>query len=146
MKQAVAQKTEATKAKILIVEDEPGVAMAIRFALGLANCEAQIAETGAEAMEMAESGNFDLITLDVSLRGESGLTLCRELKENPRLKSTPIVMISGRGGLEDQQNGLDAGAVDYIIKPFNTFEFAPRLLSHIRFKYHDHPVSIIKSE
>ena len=120
------------KVRVLIVEDEPGVAMAMRFALGLAKCEAQIAETSAEAIKMADSGKFDLITLDMNLRGESGLTLCRELKQNPRLKGTPIVMVSGRSTLEDQQNGLDAGAVDYITKPFNTFEFAPRLLSHIK--------------
>lgn len=121
----------ATKMNILVVEDEPDVAMAMRFALGLANCEAQIAETKAEAMEMAESGNFDLITLDVNLRGASGLQICRKLKENPRLKNTPIVMVSGRNSLEDQQNGLGAGAVDYITKPFDTFEFGPRILSHI---------------
>jgi len=100
--------------------------------LGLANCEAQIAETKTEAMKMAESGNFDLITLDVNLRGESGLAICRELKRNPRLKDTPIVIVSGRGTIEDQQNGMEAGAVDYIAKPFNTFEFAPRLLSYIK--------------
>jgi DNA-binding response OmpR family regulator len=130
--QSKAESRQGRLVRILIVDDEPGVAMAMRLVLGLANCEAQIASTKKKAIEMAESGNFDLITLDVNLRGESGLSLCRELKRNPLLKRTPIVMISGRSTLEDQQNGLDAGAVDYITKPFNTFEFAPRLLSHIK--------------
>jgi DNA-binding response OmpR family regulator len=120
------------KAKVLIVEDEPGVAMAMRFALGLANCEAKIAGTKAEAIQMAETGNFDLITLDVNLRGANGFDLCAELKANPRFRDTPMVMVSGRCSLEDQQRGLEVGAVDYITKPFNTFEFAPRLLKHIK--------------
>jgi DNA-binding response OmpR family regulator len=123
---------EQVIARILIVEDEPGVAMAMRFALSLAKCEAQIAESKAQAIKMAELESFDLITLDVNLRGENGFMICRELKQNARFKKTPIVIVSGRATLEDQQNGLEAGAVDYITKPFDTFEFAPRLLSHIK--------------
>ena len=120
--------------RILIVEDEPGVAMTMRFILGRANCEAQIAGTKEKAIKMAESGNFDLITLDVNLQGANGFDLCAELKANPRLRDTPIVFVSGNCCLEDQQRGLDIGAVDYITKPFETFEFAPRLLSHIKSK------------
>jgi DNA-binding response OmpR family regulator len=62
----------------------------------------------------------------------NGFTLCEQLKQNPRLKETPIIFISGRASLEDQQHGLEMGAIDYIIKPFDSFEFAPRLLSHIK--------------
>jgi DNA-binding response OmpR family regulator len=120
------------KAKILIVEDESSVAMTMRFLLGLAGCEAEIAATRAKAIQMAQSGSFDLITLDINLRGANGFEVCRELKENSRLRDTPIVFVSGNCCLEDQQRGLDAGAVDYITKPFETFEFAPRLLSHIK--------------
>lgn len=119
------------KPKILIVEDEFSVAMTMRFLLGLAGCEAEIASTRAKAIQMAEAGGFDLITLDVNLRGANGYEICRELRENSRLRQTPIVFVSGNCNLEDQQRGLDAGGVDYITKPFETFEFAPRLLSHI---------------
>ena len=120
------------KIKILIVEDELSVAMTMRLLLGLADCEAEIASTRGMAIQMAESGNFDLITLDVNLRGENGYEICRELKENSSLRNTPIVFVSGNCNLEDQQRGLDSGAVDYIAKPFETREFAPRLLSHIQ--------------
>jgi DNA-binding response OmpR family regulator len=119
------------KKNILIVEDETSVAMTMRFLLGLAGCNAEIAETKAKAIQMAESGNFDLITLDVNLQGISGYDICNELKRNPRLHSTPIVFVSGNSNLEDQQRGLDAGAADYITKPFGAFEFVPRLLSHL---------------
>ena len=122
----------AEKPKILIVEDELSVAMTMRFLLGLAGCEAEIASTRAMAIQMAQAGGFDLITLDVNLRGANGYEICRQLKENSCLRETPIVYVSGNCNLEDQQRGLDAGGVDYITKPFETFEFAPRLLSHIK--------------
>jgi len=120
------------KIKILIVEDEPSVAMTMRFLLGLAGCEAEIASTRARAIQLAQSGSFSLITLDINLQGANGYDICRELRENSRLRDTPIVFVSGNCNLEDQQRGLDAGAADYITKPFETFEFAPRLLSHIK--------------
>jgi putative two-component system response regulator len=81
---------------------------------------------------MAEAGHFDLITLDVDLPDGNGFKLCSRLKEHPRLRDTPIIFVSGRSSLEDQQHGLDIGAADYITKPFETFEFAPRLLSYIK--------------
>jgi two-component system, OmpR family, phosphate regulon response regulator PhoB len=120
------------KPKILIVEDEASVAMTMRFLLGLADCEAEIASTKMKAIQMALTGTFDLITLDVNLQDANGCEICQELKRNSLLRDTPIVMVSGRASLEDQQCGLNAGAVDYITKPFETFEFAPRLLSHIK--------------
>jgi DNA-binding response OmpR family regulator len=120
------------KPKILIVEDELSVAMTMRFLLGLAGCEVEIACTRAQAIQMAEAGGFDLITLDVNLRGANGYEICRELRENSCLRQTPIVFVSGNCNLEDQQRGLEVGGVDYITKPFETFEFAPRILSHIK--------------
>jgi DNA-binding response OmpR family regulator len=122
----------AGKAKILIVEDEAPVAMIMRFLLGMAGCEAEIAATRAMAIQMAQSGSFDLITLDVNLPGANGYEICRELKKNSYLSDTPIVFVSGNCNLEDQQRGLEVGAVDYITKPFETFEFAHRLLSHVK--------------
>jgi putative two-component system response regulator len=104
----------------------------MRFLLGLAGCEAEIAATRARAIQMARSGIFDLITLDINLQGANGYDICRELKKDFRLCDTPIVFVSGNCCLEDQQHGLDIGAVDFITKPFETFEFAPRLLSHIK--------------
>lgn len=126
--------------KILIVEDESQVAMLIRILLYRAGCETEIAINVSEALKLAQEKVFDLITLDIGLPGETdGFTFCRQLKQNPRSKEVPIVIISGQGTLEDQQHGLDAGAVDYIVKPFDGSDFAPRLLAHIR-KGHVHSV------
>ncbi|MGH7943078.1 MAG: response regulator transcription factor [Limisphaerales bacterium] len=124
--------SHGAKPKILAVEDEMSVAMLIRILLYQEGCETEIATSVSEALELAQEKDFDLITLDIGIPGDTdGITFCRQLKENPRLKDVPIVIVSGRGSLEDQQRGLDAGAADYITKPFDAGEFAARVLSHI---------------
>jgi len=128
------QRAEMPKARILIVEDQTAVAMMMVYLLTQAGCETEVAATGKKAMQLAAEGNFDLITLDVDLPDGNGFEICSRLKEHPRLCDTPVVFVSARCCIEDQQHGLDVGAADYITKPFETFEFAPRLLSHVRQK------------
>lgn len=120
-----------SKVKILIVEDEAPVAVTMSFLLTRAGCETEIATTKAKAMQMMQSSRFDLITLDVTMPDCNGFDLCAEIRQDPCLSRIPIVFVSGRSSLEDQQRGLNAGAVDYITKPFGT-EFVARLLSHIK--------------
>ena len=115
------------KTRILIVEDDASVAITMSFLLTRADCETEVASTKDDAMQMAQTSRFDLITLDVSMPDVNGFTLCAELKRNPRLHDVPVIFVSGRCSLEDQQRGLDAGAADYITKPFDTFQFAARL-------------------
>ena len=121
----------AEKINILIVEDDTLVALMIVFLLTRAGCETEVATTEKKAIQMAEAGHFDLITLDVDLPDGNGFKLCIRLKEHPRLCDTPVVFVSARCLIEDQQHGLDVGAADYITKPFETLEFAPRILSHL---------------
>jgi putative two-component system response regulator len=121
------------KAKILIVEDDTPFAM-LAMELLHADCEVAVATTVKKAMQMAEEDDFDLITLDVDLPDGNGFNLCSRLKENARFRETPIIFVSARSSLEDQQRGLDVGAADYITKPFEAFEFAPQLLSHLKRK------------
>ncbi len=128
----------AEKIKLLIVEGDTPVALMIVFLLTRAGCETEVATTGKKAMQLAEAGNFDLITLDVDLPDGNGFKLCSHLKQHPRLCDTPVVFVSARCLIEDQQHGLDVGAADYITKPVETFEFAPRLLSHIKAKTASH--------
>jgi CheY-like chemotaxis protein len=119
------------KVKILIVEDEAPVAVTMSFLLTRAGCVTELASTRDEAMQIAQASRLDLITLDVNMPGCSGFDLCAEIKQNPLLRHIPVVFVSGRCSLEDQQRGLDVGATDYITKPFGA-EFAPRILSHIK--------------
>ena len=131
--------------KILIVEDDTPVACMMVYLLTHAGCETEVATTGKKAMQMAEAGNFNLITLDVDLPDDNCFKICRRLKEHPRLCDTPVVIVSGRSCFEDQQRGLEVGATDYITKPFETFEFASRLLSHIKAKTNCHFIAVSES-
>jgi DNA-binding response OmpR family regulator len=126
------QNNGTPKAKILIVEDETSVAMMMVFLLSRAGCEVQAACNAEKAMRLAQDDNFDLITLDVDLPGMNGFEICRRLKEDARLRQTPIVFISGRPGEEDVRRGLELGAVDYIIKPFDVADFIFRITSRAR--------------
>jgi DNA-binding response OmpR family regulator len=119
------------RAKILVIEnDMPFALLVVELLRG--ECDVEIATTAKRGIQLAKTENYDLITLDVDLPDGNGFSLCSRLKQDPHLCDTPIVFMSGRACLEDQQHGLDAGAADYITKPFEIFEFAPRLLSHIK--------------
>ena len=111
------------------MEDQMPVAMMMTFLLARAGCETAVATTGKKAMQMAEEKWFDLITLDVDLPDGNGFILCSRLKERPRLCDTPVVFVSARCLIEDQQHGLEVGAVDFIEKPFDVQDFTSRILS-----------------
>jgi DNA-binding response OmpR family regulator len=127
-----AQTSRTPKVRILIVEDDTPLAMMMVSLLTRAGCDVQTAWNADKAMRLAEDGDFDLITLDVDLPKTNGFEICSRLKENPRSGDTPIVFVSGRPHAEDRQRAFELGAVDYVTKPFDTLNFAPRLLSHVR--------------
>jgi DNA-binding response OmpR family regulator len=126
-----AQTGQPPKARILIVEDDTPLAMMMVSLLTRAGCDVQTAWNVEKAMRLAQDEDFDLITLDVDLPRTNGFEICSRLKENFRSCDTPIVFVTGRPHGEDRQRAFELGAVDYIAKPFQTLEFAPRLLSHI---------------
>ena len=108
------------------------MAMMMVYLLTQAGCETEVATTGKKAMQMAETGKFDLITLDVDLPDGNGFKICSRLKENPHLHDTPVVFVSGHPSEEYQQRTVELGAADYITKPFDALDFASRILSHIK--------------
>ena len=118
--------------KILIVEDDTPLAMMMVSLLTRAGCDVQTAWNAEKAIRLAEGEDFDLITLDVDLPRTSGFEICSRLKENPSLRDTPIVFVSGRPHEEDRQRAFELGAVDYITKPFAAMNFSSRILSHIK--------------
>jgi DNA-binding response OmpR family regulator len=117
------------KARILVIEDEPGVSMMMVYLLTQAGCEVQTAWSAERGMKLAQTGKFDLITLEVDLPGMNGFEICSCLKGNSRLSDTPVVFVSWRDSLEDQQQGLELGAADYITKPFEMTDFIFRIIS-----------------
>jgi DNA-binding response OmpR family regulator len=122
------------KAKILVVENEPGVSMMMVSRLTQAGCDVEAAWNAQTGMQKARARDFDLITLEVDLPGMNGFEMCSCLKGNSRLSDTPVVFVSWRDSLEDQQQGLELGAADFITKPFEMTDFIFRIISHAKSK------------
>jgi CheY-like chemotaxis protein len=115
-------------AKILIAEDERDIRDLVAFTLRFAGYEVFAAANGEEAVEMAPDVNPDLILMDVRMPRMTGYEACRIMKLNPDLKDIPIVFLSAKGQEAEIQQGLDAGAEEYLLKPF-----APdQLTSHVK--------------
>jgi two-component system phosphate regulon response regulator PhoB len=117
--------------KILIVDDEPDIRAAIRFALEENGFQVQEAGHADEARKLIAE-EPDLVLLDWMLPGRSGLELAAQLKQSPKTRAIPIIMISARGEEEDRVKGLDTGADDYITKPFSPREMVARVNAVLR--------------
>jgi DNA-binding response OmpR family regulator len=120
-----------TKPKILVIEDRTDVLAAMLYLLKHVNCEGVGARTGAEGMQLARDGKFDLITLDIDLPDISGLELCRRLKQDRHLCHIPVIVVSGLDG-RYRQRCLELGAADYIAKPFDIYVFASCIFTHLK--------------
>lgn len=106
-------------AKILIVEDERDIRDLITFTLQFAGYEVISASNGSEAVEMARVEMPDLIMMDVRMPVMTGYEACRLLKADGPTQHIPVVFLSAKGQEQEVQSGMDAGAVDYILKPFS---------------------------
>lgn len=116
--------------KILIVEDDPSVARFLRKALIEASYQVEVASDGVSAYDMAIALPFDLILLDAMLPRMDGFTVCRKIRDAGIL--TPILFITARDTLEDKLAGLDGGADDYVVKPFQLAELLARVRALLR--------------
>ncbi|MGZ9234000.1 MAG: response regulator transcription factor [Anaerolineales bacterium] len=105
-------------AKILIAEDERDIRDLLAFTLRFAGHEVFAATNGEEAVELATQVNPDLVLMDVRMPRMTGYEACRMLKANPALKDIPVVFLSAKGQESEIQQGLEAGAEEYLLKPF----------------------------
>lgn len=116
--------------RILVVEDERRLAELLRRVLTEERYVADVAVEGPQGLNMALSGAYDLIILDVMLPGMDGFEICQRLRaENI---ATPVLMLTARGALEDRVNGLRIGADDYLLKPFAFEELLARVTALLR--------------
>lgn len=122
----------SSRAKILIVDDEPAIREMIGFTLGLGGFEYVEAGDAAEAREMIADEAPDLVLLDWMLPGESGYELARKLKKDVSTRELPIIMLTARGEELDKVRGLDAGSDDYVTKPFSPRELLSRIKAVLR--------------
>ena len=116
--------------RILIAEDEERIASFIEKGLKANGFTTTVAGDGHEAIALARSGDFDLLILDLGLPGRDGTDVLRELREWDR--QTPVVILTARDGLTDKVAGLEAGADDYVTKPFRFEELLARVRVRLR--------------
>ncbi len=119
-------------AKILIVEDEPAIQELLVFNVMQAGFQALRADNAESTWQQIRSNSPDLILLDWMLPGTSGVTLAKQLRADARTRDIPIIMLTARGDERDKVQGLEAGADDYITKPFSPRELMARIRAVLR--------------
>ncbi|MBN8730449.1 MAG: response regulator transcription factor [Acidobacteria bacterium] len=117
-------------ARILIVEDEPGIALALEDDLTMEGHEVKVANDGPSGAKAARDASFDLIVLDVMLPGKDGFEVCREVRRAG--VRTPILMLTARTQEAEKVLGLELGADDYVTKPFGVRELRARIMALLR--------------
>ena len=118
------------KKRILVIEDEPSLSMAIRDELEFEGFEVSVVEDGLQGLDRILTNAPDLVVLDLMLPGKSGFEICREVRG--RGMDTPIIMLTARAQEVDRVRGLELGADDYVIKPFSLAELVARIRAVLR--------------
>lgn len=121
--------TETTTGRILVVEDDTAIADVLRRTLRQEGHEVRSAEDGVQALELAESFVPDLVILDLGLPKLDGVEVCRRLRAE---SDAPILILTARSDTDDRVEGLDSGADDYIVKPFERKELLARMRALLR--------------
>lgn len=116
--------------RILIIEDEQRISSFVAKGLKAAGLVPFVADTGREGAELALSGSFELIILDLGLPDEDGFSVLRRLREHDT--AVPVIILTARGGVEDTVAGLQGGADDYMAKPFHFDELLARVRLRLR--------------
>ncbi|MDX1601080.1 MAG: response regulator [Anaerolineales bacterium] len=113
--------------KVLVAEDERDIRELITFTLRYHGHDVLAASNGEEALELALKEHPDLVLLDIRMPRMNGYEVCRSIKENEVTKHIPVVFISAKGQEAEVKEGLDAGATDYILKPFSPDQLVERV-------------------
>ncbi len=116
--------------RILVVEDEPAIALALQTDLRLEGYEVEVAEDGETASQRARNEPFDLILLDIMLPGKDGFAVCREVRSAG--VKVPILMLTAKAQEAEKVLGLELGADDYVTKPFSALELRARIKALLR--------------
>ena len=117
---------------VLVVDDEFSVAETIERALKRVGYEVTVVHRGADALQSARSRLPDLVVLDIMMPGMSGIEVCRHMRANPLLRQIPILFLTAKGEIGDKIEGFEAGADDYLTKPFDLRELELRAKALIR--------------
>ncbi len=127
--------------RILIVEDEPGIYNFLQQGLEEESFSVDIAENGNKGLQLALSGDYDLLLLDWMIPGISGIEVCRQFRKE--FKDTPVIFLTAKDTVDETIFGLQSGANDYIKKPFHFEELLERIKVQLRPKSGEHSVFIL---
>ncbi len=130
LKEAVTGANGAQRARILLVEDEPGIVDFVRRGFEADGFAVESALDGVRGEQMALADSFDAIVLDLMLPGRDGLEVLASVRAAK--PEVPVIVLTARGEIEDRVAGLDAGAVDYLVKPFSLAELLARVRAQLR--------------
>ena len=114
-------------AKILIADDEPFIARSLSYVLEKSGYEIYIAKDGEEAVRRAIDVKPDLVFLDLMMPKKNGYEVCTEIRNHPELQRVPIILITAKGQKTDLERGLQAGANEYMTKPFSPTQVVARV-------------------
>lgn len=133
------------KERILVIEDDKHISKLVKYNLEKSGYDVTLVEDGEEALDILGKQSVDLIILDIMLPKMDGFEVCRSIKQNPKLKNTPIIMLTAKGEEVDRIVGLELGADDYMVKPFSPRELVLRIKAILkRGKLEESPKDIIQ--
>lgn len=118
---------EEPRRRVLIAEDEPDIRELVKLTLTFHGFDVVAAEDGKRAVELAQDGEYDLILMDVLMPRMTGYEACREIKKIEGLAEVPVVFLSAKGQESEVKEGLSAGAIAYMLKPFDADELIETL-------------------
>jgi DNA-binding response OmpR family regulator len=127
---AAASNATLDAARLLLIEDEPGIVDFVRRGLEAEGFVVEAAVDGVEGERMALGGSFDAIVLDLMLPRRGGMEVLGSVRRT--MPNLPVIVLTARGEIEDRVEGLDAGAVDYLVKPFSMAELVARVRAQLR--------------
>ncbi|HEX3107444.1 MAG TPA: response regulator transcription factor [Thermoanaerobaculia bacterium] len=113
--------------RIALIEDDNDIAFTVRLNLEREGYTVTVFGRGNDGLHAVQRGGFDFVILDLNLPDLDGLTICRELRRDPRTQAIPIMMLTARGSERDRVTGLELGADDYLTKPFSVRELVARV-------------------
>jgi two-component system alkaline phosphatase synthesis response regulator PhoP len=119
------------KGKVLVVDDEVYILHILDFSLNAEGYEVITAEDGEQALAKAKSEQPDLVVLDVMMPKIDGYEACRKLKQDPKMKDVPVILLTAKGRDIDRKLGLEVGADDYITKPFSPSKLIEKIGSFL---------------
>ena len=113
--------------RVLVIDDEAPIRLLCRVNLEAEGMDVIEAADGRSGIELARDGSPDVVLLDVMIPGLDGWAVAEDLLDDPRTSGIPIIFLTARAELRDRARGIDLGGVDYVTKPFNPVELAPRI-------------------